>query len=53
MKKTYIAPEIVAVHIIAPRLLFTGSNVSEEKLDSGVDGLSHEFGSDVDWDDEY
>jgi hypothetical protein len=51
MKKNYIVPEIVAVHIIAPRLLLTGSIVSEEKLASDVDGLSREFDYDDEWED--
>lgn len=50
MKKNYIAPEILTVHVMAPRLMLTGSIVSEEHLDTGVDGLSHE--SDFDWDDD-
>ncbi len=51
MKKNYIVPEVLAVHIMAPRLLLTGSIVSEGKLDSGVDGLSREFDYDDEWED--
>ena len=52
MKKTYIQPSMEVVKIYAPMLLSgspTGSGVSEEKLDSDVDGLARE---DSFWDEE-